>query len=86
VDEREMTHALWTTPQAALRAREAGSLKLILPTVETLEKLSTFPDSRAALSALGKSVVATNLPGAGPSRAETKSFAPQSARNRFFEP
>jgi 8-oxo-dGTP pyrophosphatase MutT (NUDIX family) len=62
LDPREMAGALWTTPAAALRAAEATSLRMILPTMRTLEYLSGFADARAALAAMERSVVATNLP------------------------
>jgi hypothetical protein len=83
LDEREMTEALWTTPASALRAQEAGSMKMILPTIETLRQLASFPDARAALSALGRAVIATNLPTADSPGAVTKDFAAPPARDRL---
>jgi 8-oxo-dGTP pyrophosphatase MutT (NUDIX family) len=66
LDRREMTGALWTTPAAALRSFEAGALRMILPTMRTLEYLTAFADTRAALAAMEKAVVATNLPSSEP--------------------
>jgi len=66
LDAREMTGALWTTPAAALRSREAGSLPMILPTMRTLEYLTAFADTRTALATMETTVVATNLPTSEP--------------------
>ncbi|MDQ3849788.1 MAG: NUDIX hydrolase [Actinomycetota bacterium] len=41
-DGRECVDARWTTPQAALRAYEAGTLPLVLPTLSHLEQISPF--------------------------------------------
>jgi hypothetical protein len=69
LDAREMTGALWTTPVLALRSLEAGRLRMILPTIRTLEYLTAFTDTRAAISAMESAVVATNLPTSVPSSA-----------------
>jgi 8-oxo-dGTP pyrophosphatase MutT (NUDIX family) len=66
LDPREMTAALWTTPAAALKTLAAGGFHMILPTVRTLEYLTAFTDSRAALAAMEQAVVTTNLPPSEP--------------------
>jgi 8-oxo-dGTP pyrophosphatase MutT (NUDIX family) len=81
LDPREMTEALWTTPAAALRAHESGSLKMILPTIKTIEHLATFSNVASALSAMAKAVVTTNLP-----TGNTRDFAARPAGHRLAEP
>jgi 8-oxo-dGTP pyrophosphatase MutT (NUDIX family) len=81
LDPREMTGALWTTPGAALRAHASGTLKMILPTIATLEHLATFSDAGAALAAMAEAVVAANLP-TGP----TEGFAARSGEHRLARP
>lgn len=62
IDPREMTEALWMTPTEAVRRFEDGSLRMILPTIETLRHLATFPYTGAALAAMTAAVVTTRLP------------------------
>jgi 8-oxo-dGTP pyrophosphatase MutT (NUDIX family) len=81
LDTREMTDALWITPSAALRAVAAGSMKMILPTIKTLEHLAAFPHARAALTALAAAEVTTTLP-----TAEAGGFAARPGRPRLAEP
>ena len=81
LDTREMTDAMWITPSAALRALSAGSMKMILPTIETLEHLATFPDTQAALTAMANAEVTTTLP-----TSEARGFAPRPADRRLAEP
>lgn len=64
VDEREMTDALWMTPSHALREHVGGRLPMMLPTIKTLERLSSFPDTTSALADLAEGPVPTVLPGA----------------------
>jgi 8-oxo-dGTP pyrophosphatase MutT (NUDIX family) len=66
LDPREMNGALWTTPSAALRALEEEAIRMILPTRRTLEYLIAFADTGAALAAMERVVVATNLPRSEP--------------------
>jgi len=80
-DAREMTDALWITPSAALQRLAAGSLKMILPTIETLRHLATFADSETALTALAATEVTTTLP-ASPAGG----FAARPAQPRLAEP
>jgi len=41
-DEREMTGAVWLTPDAALARHRLGELPMIFPTIRTLEDLCDF--------------------------------------------
>jgi 8-oxo-dGTP pyrophosphatase MutT (NUDIX family) len=81
LDRREMTDALWITPSAALRAAAAGSMKMILPTIKTLEHLATFPDAGAALTALAAGEVTTTQP-----TSEAGGFAARPGKPRLAEP
>ncbi len=51
VDEREMTEALWLTPDEALARFRAGRLPMVFPTAATLESLAQFASVAEALSA-----------------------------------
>lgn len=62
VDPREMTDARWMTPGQALERHAGGALPMILPTVHTLEKLTSFSDVHDALQALSRERVVTILP------------------------
>ena len=62
VDRREMTEGLWITPDNAIRRHEAGSLPMILPTITTLERLTTYERTEEALAALAKEQVRPVLP------------------------
>jgi len=81
LDTREMTDALWITPSAALQAFGAGSMKMILPTIRTLEQLATFPDSREALAAMKTAEVTTILP-----TSESGGFAARPEKPRLAQP
>jgi 8-oxo-dGTP pyrophosphatase MutT (NUDIX family) len=81
LDSREMTEARWTTPAAALGARESEGLKMMLPTIKTLEHLATFSDTGTALAAMRKAVVATNLPAS-----VTEGFDSRPAEHRLAKP
>lgn len=62
IDEREMTEALWLTPEEALERRRAGSLPVILPTARTLESLRGFASPEEALAAFRGRRIPTILP------------------------
>ncbi|MGE0159614.1 MAG: NUDIX hydrolase [Gemmatimonadales bacterium] len=81
VDPREMTSALWSTPAAALEAHAAGTLAMILPTIETLRHLATFPHTRSALASMASAPVATNPPASA-----SRGFAARPAQARLAEP
>jgi 8-oxo-dGTP pyrophosphatase MutT (NUDIX family) len=61
-DPREMTGALWLTPEAALERFRAGRLAMVFPTVRTLESLASFASVDAALAAFRGAAVATVAP------------------------
>jgi 8-oxo-dGTP pyrophosphatase MutT (NUDIX family) len=81
LDTREMTDAMWITPRAALQAFAAGAMKMILPTIETLESLATFASAQAALGAMRTAEVTTTLP-----TSEVGGFAARSEKRRLAEP
>lgn len=63
VDPREMTEARWIAPARALAEHAQGDLPMILPTVQTLEKVRPFASVAEALEALSLETVVTILPG-----------------------
>lgn len=62
VDPREMTDAVWITPEAALSRQEDGTLPMVFPTIRTLEQLSPHRRAGDALAALGGRTVPTVMP------------------------
>jgi 8-oxo-dGTP pyrophosphatase MutT (NUDIX family) len=62
VDPREMTDARWLAPAQALEEHFRGHLPMILPTVQTLQRLSTFSAVADALDAFAIESVVTILP------------------------
>jgi 8-oxo-dGTP pyrophosphatase MutT (NUDIX family) len=62
VDPREMTDAVWLTPDAALRRNREGSLPMVFPTIRTLEQLRGSPSVASALEDLHQRRVPTILP------------------------
>jgi 8-oxo-dGTP pyrophosphatase MutT (NUDIX family) len=61
-DAREMTDAVWLTPQAALTRFSQGTLPMVFPTVRTLEQLAPFQQTAEALQALAARPVEPVLP------------------------
>lgn len=61
-DAREMTDAVWLTPQDALARFSAGTLPLVFPTVKTLEQLQEFSSVAQALQTLRTRTVEPVLP------------------------
>ena len=47
-----MTDALWLTPKAALSRFKEGTLRMVFPTVRTLEQLAQFESVAQALDFL----------------------------------
>ena len=74
LDAREMTHALWIRPSLAIRRADRGELRMILPTVRTLEQLAGFPDTADALRYLSRRSPPTIMP--------TLRITPSGARSR----
>jgi 8-oxo-dGTP pyrophosphatase MutT (NUDIX family) len=67
-DGTETVHCEWHTPAAALAAFERGAIRLIPPTVHTLDDLAAFPSVDAVLADARRRVVRAlrpDLPGAG---------------------
>jgi 8-oxo-dGTP pyrophosphatase MutT (NUDIX family) len=62
VDPREMTDAVWATPEEALRRADQGELPMVFPTIKTLEQLLGYDTADAALAAIGAAPVRTILP------------------------
>ncbi len=62
VDAREMTDAVWLTPDAALRRNEEGTLPMVFPTIHTLGDLRAFHDVDAVLAALGTRRILAIMP------------------------
>jgi 8-oxo-dGTP pyrophosphatase MutT (NUDIX family) len=61
-DAREMSDALWIRPRAALERFRAGGLRMVFPTVHTLEMLAGYHTVAAALDALRGTTVRAILP------------------------
>jgi 8-oxo-dGTP pyrophosphatase MutT (NUDIX family) len=62
VDPREMTDAVWLTPDAALRRNRESSLPMVFPTIRTLEQLRGRESVDAALADLGGLSVPAIMP------------------------
>lgn len=62
VDSREMTDAVWITPEEALRRFQEGSLPMVFPTVKMLEMLAGFGNVAELLNALRVQPVHAVLP------------------------
>jgi len=62
IDPREMTDALWLTPEAALARNDEGRLPMVFPTIKTLERLSRYDGTAATLEALAERRVPAILP------------------------
>lgn len=52
VDPREMTDAVWLTPEEALGRSRTGRLPMVFPTIRTLEDLAAFDTVDAVLAEL----------------------------------
>lgn len=62
VDPREMTDAVWLTPERALHRHRDGNLPMVFPTIKTLQHLAPFTDVDQALAELNESDVPAILP------------------------
>ena len=62
VDRREMTEALWISPQAALTRLDQGDLPMVFPTIKTIESLSLYESADAALEGFGSQLVRSIMP------------------------
>lgn len=61
-DPREMTEAAWLTPVAALDRFQAGALRMVFPTVKTLEALADHRSADEVVEALRARTVERILP------------------------
>ena len=61
-DPREMTDAVWVTPQDALSRNQAGTLPMIFPTISTLQQLADYATAEDALREIGNASIPTVLP------------------------
>ncbi len=61
-DAREMTDALWLTPEAALARFAEGKLQMVFPTVKTLESMSGFAAVPAVMAAFRGRAIAPVMP------------------------
>ncbi|MCH2464872.1 MAG: hypothetical protein MK237_03085 [Gemmatimonadetes bacterium] len=61
-DPREMTDAVWVTPQDALSRNQAGTLPMIFPTISTLQRLTDYATAEDALREIGNASIPTVLP------------------------
>lgn len=62
IDPREMTDAVWITPEGALARNEAGRLPMVFPTIKTLQRLARYGDVASTLDALSRRRVPSILP------------------------
>jgi 8-oxo-dGTP pyrophosphatase MutT (NUDIX family) len=75
-DEAEITDVAWWGPRAALDAHAAGELKLVFPTIKTLETLLPFPDADAVIAAAPGDAVEPLLPRVSGTRANHRILMP----------
>lgn len=62
VDPREMTDAVWITPEEALARNRDGTLPMVFPTIRTLQDLQGFESTDAVFAHLRGRDVPTILP------------------------
>ena len=62
VDVREMTDAVWITPEEALRRFQEGGLPMVFPTVKMLEMLAGYGSVSELMAALRDQPVHAVLP------------------------
>lgn len=62
IDPREMTDAVWMTPEGALQRNDDGRLPMVFPTIKTLERLARYGDVAETLAALAQRRVPSILP------------------------
>ena len=61
-DPREMTEALWLNPKEALSRNQAGTLPMIFPTIDTLQRLADYRTVGDALRGIGSATIPTLMP------------------------
>ncbi len=75
-DEAEISATDWFAPQTALDAHAAGELKLVFPTIKTLETLLGFSDADAVIAAAPGDRVEPLLPRVAGTRASHRILLP----------
>jgi 8-oxo-dGTP pyrophosphatase MutT (NUDIX family) len=75
-DEAEISATDWFAPRAALDAHAAGELKLVFPTIKTLETLLGFDDADAVIAAAPGERVEPLLPRVAGTRANHRILLP----------
>ena len=61
-DPREMTEALWLSPKEALSRNQGGTLPMIFPTIDTLQRLADYITVGDALRGIGDTSIPTLMP------------------------
>jgi len=61
-DPREMTEALWLSPKEALSRNQGGTLPMIFPTIDTLQRLADYTTVGDALRGIGDVSIPTLMP------------------------
>ena len=61
-DPREMTEARWLSPQEALARNQGGTLPMIFPTIDTLQRLADYTTVGDALRGIGDVSIPTLMP------------------------
>ena len=76
VDGDEVDDAGWFNPKAALDSHAAGELKLVFPTIKTLETLLPYTSAEQVLAAAPDRLVEPILPRVAGTRAEHRVLLP----------
>ena len=61
-DPREMTEARWLSPKEALSRNQGGTLPMIFPTIDTLQRLADYTTVGDALRGIGDVSIPTLMP------------------------
>ena len=61
-DPREMTEARWLSPKEALARNQGGTLPMIFPTIDTLQRLADYITVGDALRGIGDTSIPTLMP------------------------
>ena len=61
-DPREMTEALWLSPKEAVSRNQGGTLPMIFPTIDTLQRLADYTTVGDALRGIGDVSIPTLMP------------------------
>jgi len=75
-DRQEVSEAIWVEPRRALERHDAGEMKLVFPTIRTLETLLEFSSAVEVLEAASERVVEPILPRVVGTREEHRVLLP----------